>query len=83
MRPRCSTGYRANRFELRSSQRPAPVGGAVSVAAHDAVVDTKEEPDGHHETEIETRKIRSQSFFFSETINEEAGIYPIKVCAGR
>jgi hypothetical protein len=55
----------------------------VSVAAHDAVVDAKEERNGHHETEIETHKVHSQNFFFSETTNEEAFIYPIEACAGR
>jgi hypothetical protein len=55
----------------------------VSVAAQDAAVDAKEEPDGHHQTEIETRKIRSQNPGSGETLGEGTRISPIKASAVR
>jgi len=36
----CSTGFPANSIRLRSPTPPRPIGGAVSVAARDAVGDT-------------------------------------------
>jgi hypothetical protein len=52
--PRYSAAFPANSTRLPSSSPPRPIGGAVSVAARDAVVDTKGEPNGHHQIEVET-----------------------------
>ena len=62
---------------------PRPLGGAVSVAAQDAVVDAKGKTDGHHQIEIETRKVRSQNFIFSETTGEAARAHGAEAYADR
>jgi hypothetical protein len=53
-RPRCSTAFPANSTGLALLAAP-PIGGAVSVAARDAVVDQKGELNGHHGIQAEIR----------------------------
>lgn len=77
----CSTVFPANSSGVASISPPRLIGGAVSVAAQDAVVDTKGKTDGHDQTEIETRKSHSQNLDSRKTSSEGARNSPLEARA--
>ena len=62
----------ANNDRLLPSSRPrAPIGGAVSVAAHDAASDPKGEPDGHRQIENKTLEDHTKNVSNNKTPRQE------------